>query len=182
MSAATARPRARGARRDRRAGGLPQGDRRLRRGRARAPRSSSRAPRRSASRCSSPSSTRAVSATRSPRSPSTSATTPRLPKTVVLGRARRGLRPRRARPGARLRHRGPRLRQPRPCSTCSPPASRSTSPRDATGLAHRRRPRHRPAPPGAGRRDAHERRDRAASSCSARPARPSSRAVQELIR
>ena len=51
----------------------------------------------------------------------------------LLRRRGRRLRPRRPRPGARLRDRDPRLRQPDRPRPARPRASRSTSPRDAVG-------------------------------------------------
>ena len=93
----------------------------------------------------------------------------------LLGRARRRLRPRRARPGARLRDRDARLRQPDRRTTCSPRDVEVQVAARRGRLAHRRRPRHRRCTDGAGRRGRSRASRPRSSSCSARRARPSSR-------
>ena len=155
----------------------------LRRGR-RAARGAARPGRARSSGCrsSSPSSTRRASATTAPElaSPRRRGAPSRRPSS----RAARadGFDLGGPRPGARLRDRGARLRQPDGRSTCSTRGVEVHVAADAVSLAHRAQPRGR-----AWRRWSAPARSRRASrwrcsSCSARPARPSSRRSRRLIK
>ena len=180
-----ARPLARRARGGGRPGGVSPGRARLRAGGGATSPCSCRARACSGCRRSSPSSTRRAWGARCRRWPSTSSRSSRSRRSASAPSQAdgfsRALQDGAARPGAAVRHRVARLREP---DRRGPARRRRRGPRRAGRghLAHRGQPRARPAQDGALGRDGDERRDGAVRAAARRPARRSSRKCRRSIK